>query len=104
MRAICLSLPQSSEDAQFGRPVWRVGKRVFAQAFHQEGRWRTAFWVGIESQGLLTGDRRFEIPRYFGNNGWISLDVSRGHSEAELHSLALASYRHFAPKRILATL
>ena len=104
MRAVCLAFPQSSEAVQFGRPVWRVGKRVFAQAYCGERGWRAAFWVGIPSQALLEGDPRFEIPRYLGHIGWIALDVSRGSSERELRSLALESYRHFAPKRALAKL
>jgi predicted DNA-binding protein (MmcQ/YjbR family) len=104
MRKVCLDLPESSEGMQFGRPVWRAGKRVFAQASCDEGGWRVSFWVGVAAQGLMTHDPRFEIPRYFGHSGWISLDVSRNHSERELRALAVQSYRHFALKRMLARL
>jgi predicted DNA-binding protein (MmcQ/YjbR family) len=102
LRKVCLDLPETSEGLQFGQPVWRAGKRVFAQAYCYDGRWRAAFWVGIPAQGLMTADPRFEIPAYLGHNGWIALDVSRSHREAELRALALASYRHFALKRMLA--
>ncbi len=104
LRKVCLGLPEASEGVQFGQPVWRAGKRVFAQAYCYDGRWRAAFWVGIPAQGLMTSDARFEIPAYIGHNGWIALDVSRNHSEAELRALALASYRHFALKRMLEKL
>ena len=104
LRKVCLGLPESSEGVQFGQPVWRAGKRVFAQAYCYDGRWRAAFWVGIAAQGLMTSDPRFEIPAYLGHNGWIALDVSRSHSERELRSLALESYRHFALKRMLEKL
>ena len=63
-----------------------------------------AFWVGIQGQGLMTQDPRFTIPPYMGHNGWIALDVEQGHDDKELRSLALESYRHFALKRMLATL
>jgi hypothetical protein len=104
MRKICLALPETSEDVQFGQPVWRAGKRVFAQAHCDDGRWRAAFWIGVHAQMLMTIDPRYEIPRYIGHIGWITLDVSRSHRERELRSLALESYRHFAPKRLLAKL
>ncbi|HUN28089.1 MAG TPA: MmcQ/YjbR family DNA-binding protein [Steroidobacteraceae bacterium] len=102
MRTACLALPQSAEAAQFGWPVWRVGKRVFAQVYCREQGWRAAFWVGVASQALLAGDRRFAIPHYLGHLGWIALDVSGRVSARELRALAVESYRHFAPKRLLA--
>jgi hypothetical protein len=104
MRKICLALPQSAEGLQFGRPAWRAGKKVFAQAYCQNGRWRAAFWVGVDAQMLMTSDPRYEIPPYMGHNGWITLDISKGHSERELRSLAINSYRHFALQRMLTRL
>lgn len=102
MRKVCLALPETSEDAQFGQPVWRAGKKVFAQAYCYDGRWRVAFWVGVLAQGMMTSDPRFEIPAYMGHNGWIALDATKRLNERELRSLALGSYRHFALKRMLA--
>ena len=104
MRKICLALPESSEGLQFGQPVWRAGKRVFAQAYCYDGRWRVAFWVGVPAQVLMTNDPRYEIPAYLGHNGWIALDVAKRHNESELGSLALDSYRRFALKKLLAKL
>jgi len=39
-----------------------------------------------------------------GHNGWIALDVDKGHDDEELRALALESYRHFALKRMLERL
>ncbi len=104
MRKICLALPATSEGLQFGRPVWRAGKKVFAQAYCYEERWRVALWVGVHAQLLMTDDPRYTIPPYMGHNGWIALDVAKKHSERELEQLALESYRHFALKKMLAQL
>jgi hypothetical protein len=104
MRKICLALPDTSEGLQFGQSVWRAGKKVFAQAYCYEERWQVGFWVGVHAQLLMTDDSRYTIPPYMGHNGWIALDVSKKHSERELQSLALESYRHFALKRMLAKL
>jgi predicted DNA-binding protein (MmcQ/YjbR family) len=104
MRRICLALPETSEEKQFGFPVWRAGKKTFAQAYHYRNKLSLAFWVGIDRQGLLTGDKRYEIPPYMGHNGWIALDVSKELHKGEVHELALFSYRHFALKRMLQQL
>jgi len=102
MRKTCLALPDTSEAEQFGHPVWRAGKKVFAHAHCYDGSWRAVFWVGVDQQGLMTQDARFSIPPYMGHMGWIALDVSKSHNDAELRALALESYRHYASKKMLA--
>jgi predicted DNA-binding protein (MmcQ/YjbR family) len=104
LRKICLALPEVSEGTQFGAPVWRAGKKVFAMAYAYENRLRIAFWVGIDRQGLMTMDKRYEVPAYMGHNGWIALDVGKSCNLNEVRDLALFSYRHFALKRMLKTM
>jgi predicted DNA-binding protein (MmcQ/YjbR family) len=104
MRKICLALPETAEDRQFGQPVWRAGKKVFARAHCNQEQWSVWFWVGVHAQLLMTADPRYTIPPYMGPNGWIALDVTKKHSEGELRPLVLESYRHFAAKRMLAQL
>lgn len=106
LRAICLSLPETSQDTQFGHPVWRVGKKVFAQAYcyRADRKLKLAFWVGVDQQALLTRDEQFSIPAYIGHNGWIAVDVSKEANWKEIRSLALFSYRHFAPAKVLKAL
>jgi predicted DNA-binding protein (MmcQ/YjbR family) len=106
LREICLSLPETSEDRQFGNPVWRAGKKVFAQAYcyRSELKLQLGFWVGVDQQALLTRDKHFSIPPYMGHNGWIALDVSKDANWKEIRSLASFSYRHFALERMLKAL
>jgi len=105
LRKICLALPEVSEAIQFGMPVWKVGKKTFAQAYsYKENKLQLAFWVGVEQQGLFTQDKRYEIPPYMGHNGWIALDVTKSCNWDEVKAQALYSYRHFALKRMLAKL
>jgi len=106
MRRVCLALPETAEDKQFGFPVWRAGKKTFAQAYQyrSEDRLKVAFWVGVEQQAMLTGDERYDIPKYMGHNGWIALDVSKHLDQDEVRELALCSYRHFALRRMLQQL
>jgi predicted DNA-binding protein (MmcQ/YjbR family) len=103
-RKICLAPPDTSEGLQFGQPVWRAGKKVFARAYCYDEERRVAFWVGVHAQLLMTDDPRYSIPPYMGHNGWVAIDVSRKLNERELQPLALGSYRHFALKKMLAKL
>jgi hypothetical protein len=104
LRKLCLRLPASHEERQFGYPVWQAGKKTFAWARHDGERLTFCFWVGVDRQGLLTADARYRIPPYLGHNGWIALDVSAGCDWREIEALVLQSYRHFALQRMLRQL
>lgn len=104
LRKACLKYPESSEGSQFGHPTWLAGKKTFAIARYAGLKLTLCFWVGVDHQSLLTADPRYEIPPYFGHNGWIALDVTRDCDWQEIQGLALNSYRHFALKRMLQAL
>ncbi len=104
VRKLCLALPESSEQSQFGFPVWRAGKRCFAQLYFLEQRLRLATWSGAELQSMLIEDPRYRVPPYLGHNGWIALDVSKRGDADEMRGLIEQSYRHFALKRMLAAI
>jgi predicted DNA-binding protein (MmcQ/YjbR family) len=101
---LCLQLPESREERQFGHPVWRAGKKTFALARHDGERLTLCLWVGVDHQGLLTADPRYRIPPYIGHNGWIALDAGSECDWDEVDGLILQSYRHFALKRMLRQL
>jgi predicted DNA-binding protein (MmcQ/YjbR family) len=104
LRKLCLALPESREEKQFGHPVWQAGKKTFAWARYDAQRLTLCFWVGVDRQGLLTTDPRYRIPPYMGHNGWIALDVTTDCDWEEISALTLQSYRHFALKRMLLQL
>ena len=104
LREICLALPETTEGTQFGNPAWKAGKKTFVIAHSREGRIRLQFWTGKDGQAALTFDPRYRIPPYIGHNGWIELDVEDDADWDEIEDLTLASYRHFALKRMLREL
>jgi predicted DNA-binding protein (MmcQ/YjbR family) len=104
LRPLCLRFPESSEGSQFGHPAWLAGKKTFALARYDGARLTLCFWVGVDQQGLLTSDPRYQIPQYLGHNGWIALDVTKHCDWQEIASLADQSYRHFALARMLRAL
>ena len=104
VRALCASLPETSEGTQFGVPAFKAGRKTFLTAHRHRKRMRLEFWVGPELQATLCDDPRFSIPAYIGHRGWIDLDVEDRFDWDEVQRLALGSYRHFALKRMLKAL
>jgi hypothetical protein len=104
VRELCRRFPETREGRQFGNPVWQAGKKTYLIARHDGGVLTLCFRVGVEAQSLLTADPRFSIPPYFGHNGWIALNVARHCDWREIAGLAEQSYRHFALKRMLASM
>ncbi len=105
LRNLCLALPESSEDSQFGNPAFRAGKKSFCNLSHREGKTQLQIWVGAERQLSLTSlDPRFRIPPYVGQNGWINLDITTRQNWQEIDELLRLSYEHFALKRMLTAL
>lgn len=115
--------PETSPDTQFGTPIWRAGKKTFANFYHhspkqlaskqasskqapakKKSRLYFSAWVGVEQQAMLTFDKRYHIPAYTGHNGWIALDIEEELNWSEIESLTDQSYRHFALKRMLKAL
>lgn len=108
MDAICARLPETERGTQFGSPMWRAGSKTFVSTHYYTGRLKLLFWVGAERQQELIKDKRrgkrYEIAKYVGRSGWIYLDVEDEQDWEEIEALALASYRHFALKRMLREL
>ena len=104
LRKICLALPETSEAASFGSPVFKVGKKSFCQFFVHRNIASAYFWVGAERQVFMTADSRYDIPPYMGHNGWIRLRVDKRFDKKEIEGLALESFKHYASKRALKNL
>jgi hypothetical protein len=101
LRKICLRLPETSEAAAFGTPVFKAGKKTFCQFAAYKNLPSVYVWVGSERQAFLTADDRYTIPSYMGHNGWIQLRIDKRFDQQEIEALVLESYKHFALKRML---
>lgn len=100
---ICAKLAEVTTARQFGNPVWKAGKKTFL-CVHCYNSLSIQIWTGVEQQSFLTNDKRYRIPPYAGHNGWIDLDVSKQANWQEIENLVIASYRHFATRRMLNAL
>lgn len=105
LNSICTTLPEVSQDSQFGNPCFRAGKKSFCCFYLRDHKPQLQVWVGSDSQpALISFDQRFSIPPYTGHNGWIDLDLSHQQNWQEIEDLLLASYKHFAIKRMINAL
>ena len=105
LRSLCLALPETIEDKQFGNPAFKAGKKTFCTLSHRDNRLNVQIWVGPDRQASLTSfDERFSVPAYTGHNGWINLNLSPVQKWNEIEDLTRISYEHFALKRMLKAL
>ena len=104
IRAMCMELPEVTEGRQFGSPAFKAGKKTFATVHVLEVGVSMEVWVGLDQQSALLPDPRFVIPRYIGHNGWIRFALIGEDAQSVARTLILASYKHFALKRMLSAL
>jgi len=105
-RAICLSLPETSEVfvEEWGHPTFRVGPKakMFASCSAPDA---DTFSVGMKvekahQQALVHTDKRVTEAAYVGRYGWISVDVNGSMDWAEVAEWVRESYRLNAPSKL----
>lgn len=96
LRALCLALPETTEEAAHGMPAFRVrGKTsaLYADGHHGDGR--VAAWCkappGMRDALVGAYAGRYFSPPYLGPSGWVGVHLDAG-------------YRMVAPKRLSAAL
>jgi predicted DNA-binding protein (MmcQ/YjbR family) len=105
-RAICLSLPETSEvfvDA-WGHPTFRVGPKgkLFASCSPPDAE-RASLGMKVEKAhqaALVNTDKRYGVAAYVGKHGWINIDASGALDWDEVRELVTESYCLNAPKRL----
>src|SRR5215468_3609410 len=80
LRRICLALPDTTEKIAWGEPTWRVRDRLFAQLDdHHHGAHHLAVWLpaalGVQEMLVKSDPRRFFVPPYVGQRGWIGVRI-----------------------------
>jgi|SRR4051812_6404794 len=103
LRAICLSLPETSERMSWGHPNFRAGKKTFAAFERVQGRPSIAFRLAARDITRLRRRKRFFDTPY-GRGRWISTSTDAPLNWRVIEDLLHRSYREVAPKRVLALL
>ena len=104
LRAICLSLPDTSERLSHGEPTWFVRDKVFLMFDNNHhGAGRIGFWCaappGAQEALVESAPDRFYRPPYVGHRGWIGvrLDVE-GVDWPEVEAITRDAHRMIAAK------
>jgi hypothetical protein len=106
LRAICLALPEATEQGGVGDPSFKVRDKIFAMQHRFDDR--PSMWCKAPSgaQDILVGSNpeRFFVPPYVGHHGWVGVWLDVEIDWDEVADLVEESYRMTAPKRLLAML
>ena len=102
LRAICLALPEASEELMRRGPSYRVADKIFALE-RPRNDW-LALWCKVPEGSreilLAAEPARFFIPPYFGAKGWVGVGLDPAADWREIEALVRRSYRLVAPKRL----
>ena len=106
LRAICLALPEASEEGGVGSPTFKVRGKIFAMRHPHDDRMSVGLKAPPGAQGALvhTSPRVFFVPPYVGHHGWVGAWLDIGLDWEQLAELIEESYRMTAPKRLVALL
>jgi len=104
LRALCLSLPETSETDSWGHPNFRAGKRTFAAFEWIRGRPSVALHLGGEDADAFLLSHREAFPTPYGRGKWISVWADTELDWDYLHGIVLQAYRSVALKRMIARL
>lgn len=106
LRAICLALPEATEQETWAVPTWRLRGRIFCMWSPMEGG--PALWCkaprGVQEMLVEADPARFFRPPYVGPKGWIGRRLAGRVDWDEVAALVRRSWRMTAGKRLAATL
>lgn len=109
LRAICLSLPETSERLSHGEPTWFIrGKKAFVMFADHHHDDRLAFWcaapAGAQDVLVAAEPERFFVPPYVGHRGWLGVRLDVPTNWDQIRDLVTDAYRTVAPRSLIGRL
>jgi hypothetical protein len=106
LRAICLTLPEATEEGGVGDPTFKVRGKIFAMRHPMHDR--SSMWCkaprGVQEMLVNSEPDRFFVPPYVGQHGWVGLWLDAELDWEHVAALVEDSYRMTAPKRLIRQL
>ena len=103
LRALCLSLPETSEVSSWGHPNFRAGRKTFVTFEAVRGRASVAFRLSHTDIDLLLRREQFFATPY-GQGQWVSVWADGAMDWGLVRKLVENAYRQVALKRMIAVL
>ena len=95
LRAICLAMPEATEQETWGEPTFRVRSKIFAMLHSDDGR--PSAWcksqLELQEAMVRSDPNRFFVPPYLGHKGWIGIRLEGNLDWDEVSDLVEESYR-----------
>lgn len=97
VRAVCTSIPGTTEKVSHGEPTFFTPKRVFAMfSNNHHGDGRVAVWLpaanGVQEALIEESPETYFRPPYVGVGGWVGVELSRVDDE-QLGTLIREAFR-----------
>ncbi|MEU9146482.1 MmcQ/YjbR family DNA-binding protein [Streptomyces sp. NPDC048349] len=103
VRAIALSLPDSSEKPAWGTPTFRVGGKIFAALADDDAAIGVKCPKEDRAELIAAEPEKFFIREGHDDNyAWLRVRLEALDDEAELRSILIDSWLQAAPKRLAA--
>jgi hypothetical protein len=99
VRTIALAYPESEEHDHWGRPSFRVRKKIFATLWPVEKR--VVLKLSAVDQSVFCDFDKtifYPVPGAWGKKGWTMIELNKVRKDMFKDALAL-SYKSVAPKR-----
>jgi predicted DNA-binding protein (MmcQ/YjbR family) len=103
LRALALSLPETTETSSWGHPNFRAARKTFAAFERVKGRPSIAFRLDRADRDRLLRRKAFFVTPY-GRGLWVSMWADEAIDWKLVADLLQRSYRAVALKRMIAAL
>lgn len=100
IRQIALSLPETTEQAHFEKPSFKVGKKIFATYNGSQNRVCVKL-SEIDQDVFCSFDTSiiYPVPNKWGKQGWTLINLAKVPEETLVDALTMA-YCEVAPKKL----
>ncbi|MEO6944557.1 MAG: MmcQ/YjbR family DNA-binding protein [Lacisediminihabitans sp.] len=101
VRAMCMTYPEVAEVQSWGRPTFRVAKKIFVVVGSSMDRPHSiVFKPDAEERPAYLQDTRFWAPPYWGPSGWLAIGLDNPDTDwRQIAEFIDTSYRLMALKR-----
>ena len=100
-RKAALSMPETEEQQHFGRPDFRVKKKVFA-TLHKDKNMMVLKFTPVDQSVFCAYDATviFTVPGGWGKQGWTFINLKKI-KKAMFHDALVAAWKTVAPARLV---
>lgn len=104
LRAICLTLPGTTEKVSHGEPTFWAGGRMFAMFDnHHHGTAHVGVWlampIGAQEALVYQDPRRYFKPPHVGPRGWVGVRLDGRPSWRTVEKVVRSAYDHIARRK-----